>query len=270
MDEKPDLAQIKAYTKAAWMAGDYPSFASYLEPGAREMLAGWAIPSGCRLLDVACGAGQVSLPAARAGVKITGVDIATNLIQKAKAQAASEGLTARFDEGDMEDMPYSDAAFDVVVSMLGVMWALRPERVASELLRVCKPGGRIILVNWTPTGLMGQIIERSRAGSPQVTPPPILWGDEKTVRDRLGRGVRELRLERRMYPSLRYPCGPQEVAEIYFRDNGPGRIMFDLLSADQQAAARVGLAQVFRSANRATDGTVLLDAECLEVTAVRA
>jgi len=101
VDRKPDWLKIKAQNKNAWMAGDYASFASYWAPGASEILAGWAIPPGCRMLDVACGAGQVALPAARRGVNVTGIDIATNLVEKARGEAASEGLSAHFDEGQL-------------------------------------------------------------------------------------------------------------------------------------------------------------------------
>lgn len=270
MSSTPDLNRIKAFTKAAWMAGDYPKFATYWEPGALEILAGWAIPSGCRMLDVACGAGQISLPAARAGARVTGIDIATNLVEKARASAASEKLAVQFDEGDMEELPYPSSSFDVVVSMLGVMWAVRPERVAAELVRVCRSGGRIILVNWTPSGLMGQVIEGSRSGRPQATPSPTLWGQEEVVRERLKDGIADLHFARGIYPSVSYPFGPQEVAKIFLRDNGPGRIMFDSLPPEQQPAVSTGLGQLFANLNRATDGTVRLDCEYLETTAIRA
>src|SRR5215204_1604365 len=150
---------ITARMKATWMAGDYGACAQYLESGALEILAGWQIPPGSRMLDVGCGTGQTAIPAARAGVLVTGVDIATNLIEQARARASAEGLTVQFDEGDAEQLPYLDASFDVVVSLIGAMFAPRPERVASELVRMCRPGGRAIMVNWTPSGFVGQMFK---------------------------------------------------------------------------------------------------------------
>src|SRR6185503_2206657 len=110
----------------------------YLEPGALEFLARLSLTPGTRMLDVGCGAGQIAIPAARAGVNVTGVDIAANLIEQARARAIAEGLTVLFDEGDAEMLPYDDAAFDVVVSLIGAMFAPQPERVAAELVRVCR------------------------------------------------------------------------------------------------------------------------------------
>src|SRR5512132_816935 len=144
-----EMELLKARLKATWMSGDYGHFAKYLEPGALEFLSRNPIEPGMRILDVACGAGQISIPAARAGAKVTGIDIATNLIEQARARAQAENLDARFDEGDAELLPYEDASFDIVVSLIGAMFAPRPDLVAAELRRVCRPGGRIIMANWT-------------------------------------------------------------------------------------------------------------------------
>ena len=159
------------------------------------------------MLDVACGAGQISIPAARSGISVVGIDIATNLIEQARARAKAEGLVVQLDEGDAEELPYPDCSFDAVVSVLGAMLAPHPDRVATELLRVCRSGGRIIMVNWTPSGLWGQMIKMfgKFMPPPPGIPPFTLWGDEATVRQRLGKGVAELKMVRRIYPSLKYP-----------------------------------------------------------------
>src|SRR5499425_2406596 len=139
----PEINGLKARLKETWMAGDYDRFSRYMEQGARIFYENLDIPAGCQLLDVACGSGQVALWAARDGVNVTGVDIAPNLIQRAQARAKAEGLNARFMEGDAEALPFEDASFDVVTSLVGAMFAPRPELVASELLRVCNREARL-------------------------------------------------------------------------------------------------------------------------------
>src|SRR5438067_1857803 len=149
MTVTPEMKALKTRLKAMWVAGDYGHFAKFLEPGATAFFPRLQIAPGDRVLDVGCGAGQLSLPAARAGASITAIDIATNLIEQAQSRAKALGLTIRFEEGDSEDLSYDDAAFDVVFSLIGAMFAPRPERVANELIRVCRPGGRIVMGNWT-------------------------------------------------------------------------------------------------------------------------
>src|SRR4029079_12202930 len=136
----PEMESLKTRLKSMWMTGDFGQIAKIIEASAEEFVTRLALKSGDRLLDVACGSGNVALPAARAGAVVTGVDIATNLLEQARSRAAAEGLTVRFDEGDAEKLPYPDASFDAVISMFGVMFAPRPELSAGELLRVCRPG----------------------------------------------------------------------------------------------------------------------------------
>lgn len=267
----PEMEALKARLKATWMSGDYGTFAKYMEPGAVKLLADWQIPAGVDMLDVACGAGQIAIPAARAGVHVTGVDIASNWIEQARARAAAERLTVQFDEGDAEDLPYPDASFDVVVTLVGAMFAPRPERAAAELLRVCRPGGRIIMVNWTPPGFVGQMF---KAISRHVPPPPgvpsaVLWGDEATVRERLGDGIRDLKLTRRTYPLFDYPFAVPEVVEFFRQNYGPAQRAFAALNTDGQQALRKDLEQVFSTFNRSKNGTTSLEAEFLEVIAIR-
>ena len=133
--------------------------------------------------------------AAKDGLEVTGVDIATNLVERARARAKAAGLRARFEEADAEVLPFADAQFDVVTSLIGAMFAPRPDLVAAELLRVCKPGGIIAMANWTPQGFVGQLFKAvSKFIAPSGMPSPVLWGDEATVRERLGQGLSDLRL----------------------------------------------------------------------------
>ena len=266
----PDMQALKDRLKATWMAGDYGHFAKYLEPGALEFLGRIAPAPGTRMLDVACGAGQLAIPAAREGVRATGVDIASNLIEQARGRAAAEPLDARFDEGDAEALPYGDAAFDLVVSLFGAMFAPRPDRVAAELLRVCRPGGRIVMGNWTPEGHIGQmfkVIGKHVPPSPLMA-SPLKWGDEATVRERLQTGTARLDLAKRRYP-MAYPFPPGEVVEFFRQYYGPTNRAFESLDDAGQRALRADLEQLWTANNVAQDRTTHVESEFLEVTAER-
>ncbi len=265
-----EMEALKARLKVTWMSGDYGHFAQYLEPGALEFLSRLAVEPGTRMLDVACGAGQIAIPAAKAGVKVTGVDIAANLIEQARARARAENVDVRFDEGDAEMLPYQDAEFDLVVSLIGAMFAPRPERVAAELLRVCRTGGRIVMVNWTPEGHVGQmfkIIGKHVPPSPLMV-SPVKWGDEATIRERLQEGTADMNCTKRMYP-MRYPFSPAEVAEFFFTYYGPTNRALAALDADGQASLRRDLEQLWTNNNQASDGSTHVEAEYLEMTAIR-
>ena len=266
-----DIETLKARLKATWMSGDYAHFAKPMEPGALAFLARVAITPGSKMLDVGCGAGQIAIPAAKSGVQVTGVDIATNLIEQARSRAMTDGLTVRFDEGDAEALPYIDDSYDVVISLIGAMFAPRPEKVAAELVRVCRPGGRIIMANWTPEGFVGQIFKTTGkyAPPPPTIPSPLLWGNESTVRDRLQVGVSSIQVSKQQYP-FHYPFGPDEVVEFFRMYYGPTNRAFASIDKDRQAALRQDLELLWSNANKATDGTTLYDAEYLEVIAIKA
>ncbi len=265
-----DVTALKARLKATWTAGDYGRFAAYMLPGALEFYPALGIRRGERVLDVGCGAGQLSLPAARDGAQVTAVDIAPKQIEQARARAQAEGLSIRFEEGDAEALEFPDASFDVVFSFIGAMFAPRPELVASELVRVCRPGGRIVMGNWTAPGFVGQMFRAVAAYAPPPAgiPSPVLWGDDKTVRDRLGPHVAELTTTRRMFP-FEYPFAPSGVADLFFDCYGPTNRAHAALDAAGRAALRADFEKLWASANSATDGTTRVDGEYLEVRAVR-
>ncbi|MBX3331700.1 MAG: class I SAM-dependent methyltransferase [Nitrospira sp.] len=267
MDEMDD---VKARLKSIWTAGDYDRFSRYMEGGAREFYDRLNIAPGSRLLDVACGSGQLALLAAKDGIEVTGVDIASNLVERARARAQSEGLRARFEEGDAEALPFDDASFDVVTSLIGVMFAPRPDLVAKELLRVCVPGGTIAMANWTPQGFVGQMFKAvSKFIAPSGMPSPVLWGDEATVRERLGHGLSELNLTRRQY-LFTYPFPPSEVVEVFRLYYGPTNRAFASLNADGQAQLRLDLESLWTTHNRAGADCTTVFAEYLEVIGIRA
>jgi SAM-dependent methyltransferase len=266
----PEMESLKTRLKSMWMAGDFGQVAKIIETGAEDFIARLALRPGTRLLDVACGSGNLAIPAARAGAIVTGVDIAPNLLEQARARAEAEGLTIQFDEGDAENLPYADAAFETVVSMYGAMFAPRPELVAAELVRVCQPGGRIAMANWTPEGFIGQMfkVTGKHVPPPPAMPSPLKWGDEETVRERLRDGIADLQLSRQMC-QFKYPFSPAEVVEFFRKYYGPTQRAFDALDADGQAALRNDLTQLWTEHNKATDNATHVEGEYLEVVATR-
>lgn len=265
-----EVDSLKARLKQTWMAGDYDRFSRYLEGGAREFYERLAVPPGSRLLDVGCGSGQLALMAAKDGLDVTGVDIASNLIERARARAQAEGLRVRFEEADAEALPFEDASFDVVVSLIAAMFAPRPDFVAKELLRVCTPGGTIAMANWTPQGFVGQMFKAvSKFIAPSGMPAPVLWGDEATVRERLGQGLAELHLTKRHY-LFSYPFPPSEVVEFFRLYYGPTNRAFASLDGDGSEQLRQELETLWSAHNRAGLGCTTVLAEYLEVIGVRA
>src|SRR5690242_15333515 len=186
--------------RATWTAGDFGRIAKGYETGAGEFIARLGLEQGERVLDVACGTGNLALPAARAGALVTGIDIAPNLIAQAEENAKREQLDVTLEVGDAEQLPYDSESFDTVVTMFGAMFAARPERVAGELLRVTKSGGRIAMANWTPTGFIGEMFKTTVKYVPPAAgaPSPLIWGTEEGARARLTAGTKGLSLTRRM------------------------------------------------------------------------
>jgi len=264
-----EMNSLKARLESIWAAGDYDRFSRYMEGGAREFYERLNIAPGCQLLDVACGSGQLALMAAKDGVEVAGVDIVGNLVARARARAQAEGLNARFEEADAESLPFDDARFDVVVSLIGAMFAPRPQVVAQQLLRVCVPGGTIAMANWTPQGFVGQMFKSvSKFIAPSGMPSPVLWGDEPTVRERLGHGLSELSLTKRQY-LFSYPFPPSEVVEFFRLYYGPTNRAFASLGDEGQAQLRQELEMLWTTHNRAGSDCTMVFAEYLEVIGVR-
>lgn len=270
LERQTGLDELKTRLRNTWMTGDYGRFSRYMERDAEAFYRRLPIPPDAQLLDVACGAGQLSLIAARAGAHVTGCDIAANWLVQARRNAAAEGLTLTFEEGDAEALPYGDATFDAVVSLIGAMFAPRPERVAAELTRVCRPGGIIAMANWTGPGFVGQMFKTiAKHIAPSGMPSPVLWGDEPTVRERLGSGVTSLECSRHLY-ELSYPFSPQDVVEFFRANYGPMTRAFASIGEQAQQELREELTDLWSRHNRAADGTTRVDAEYLQVVAVRA
>src|SRR5256885_2196071 len=266
----PEMTALKTRLKSTWESGNYGIFAKYLEKGALEFFDRLNIAPGTRLLDVACGAGQLTLPAARRGIKVTGLDLAANLVQQAREKAAAENLQIRFDEGDAENLPYPDGSFDIVMSLIGSMFAPRPELVASEMVRVASPGGKIIMGNWTPEGHIGQMFKviGKHVPPPPNFPSPLLWGNETTCRERFGNGVTDLKVTRHLYP-FEYPFVPAKVVDFFIEYYGPTNRAYGSLDAAGKKAMHDDLTALWTKNNAATDGSTRVLAEYLEVVGIR-
>lgn len=265
-----ELAALKEQLKATWTAGDYGRVAEGLSRGAESFFRRLPIESGTNMLDVACGTGQTAIPAARAGARVTGLDLAPNWIEQARGRADEENLEVRFDVGDAEALPYEDGSFDLVVSLIGAMFAPRPERVTAELLRVTRPGGRIVMGNWTPESFVGDFFRTvGRRAPPPDMPSPLLWGDEATVRERFQSGISDLRLTRVPF-QFHHDEGPAEVVDFYCEQFGPLKQALARLDAGGQAAMRKDMVELWTRHNQVDDGTTQVTGEILEVVAIRA
>ncbi|WP_432698353.1 class I SAM-dependent methyltransferase [Marinobacterium sp. YM272] len=263
---------LKAKQKATWEDGDYVRFASFMEKGAIDIVTDWQLTPGQRLLDVACGTGQSALPASRRGLRVTGVDLAQNLVDFANSRARAEGLDARFDQGDAEALPYKDADYDVVVSMIGAMFAPRPDRVSSEFGRVLRSGGTLYMCNWTPDSMPAQLF---KAVAKRVPPPPgslspVLWGDENTATERLSEHFTDIRLQRKLYPKWHYPFSTNDLVRLFRTTFGPVKKAFDAIDGDEQQTLFTELNNIYRNFSLPDGkGGITIQGEYLEVIAKR-
>jgi SAM-dependent methyltransferase len=266
----PDFAHLKSNMKASWMAGDFGQIANFSVKAAEEFVARTKISPGTRVLDVACGTGNTAIPAARAGGLVTGVDIASNLLEQARKRAVAEQLEIRFQEGDAEDLPVGDQEFDIVLTMFGAMFAPRPERVAAELIRACKPGGLIAMANWTPEGFVGKSFQLTAemAPLPAGLPAPSLWGSEPVVRQRFSSGISKLSLTRQR-AVFDYPFAPRDVVEFFRQYFGPTQATFARLDKEGQSQLTSRSESLWVEHNLATDGRTRVEAEYLDVRAIR-
>jgi len=257
--------------RKVWTAGDFDRIAQGFADDAARFVARLHLARGERVLDVACGTGNLAIPAARTGAVVTGLDIAPNLLDTARRHAEAAALDIRFDEGDAAALPYPDGAFDTVMTMFGAMFVADPARAASELIRVTRPGGRIAMANWVPDGFIGRMLRMHV----EMVPPPagmpsvLLWGDPGVVRARLAEGTDRIATERRTLV-FEYPHRPAGVAELFRAYYGPTVRTFEACDPDGRAELGDGLAALWGEGGRYEDGVTRAPAEYLEVVARRA
>lgn len=260
-----DLAAVKLKQKAAWSAGDYAVVGTTLQIVGENLCEALDLRAGERVLDVAAGNGNATLAAARRWCDVVSTDYVGALLERGQARASAEGLDIRFEEADAENLPYADASFDVVLSTFGVMFTPNQERAASELARVCKPGGKIGLANWTPSGFIGQLFKviGRYIPPPAGVKPPSLWGTEERLRELFGERIAKLEVVRQNFV-FRYRT-PQHWLETFRTYYGPMNKAFGAVDATRQESLAADLIQLVQQFNRATDGAMLVPSEYLEV-----
>lgn len=224
IDEVEADRELKTKHRALWSLGDYPAVATEVIPATGPRLVeALGIHAGQRVLDVGAGSGNAAIPAARTGAEVIASDLAPALLETGRRHAESQNLSLEWQEADAEALPYADAEFDVVMSCVGVMFAPHHQASADELVRVCRPGGSIGLLSWTPEGFIGQMFATMKPYAPPPPPgaqPPPLWGDEAHVRSLLGDRVTDLVARKEVLTVDRF-ASPEEMRDFFKRTYGP-------------------------------------------------
>lgn len=267
--EVPDSNALKERQVKIWTSGEYARIGNPIAIMGELLCEAVDLRSGDDVLDVATGSGNTAISAARRFCNVTGMDLAPESVEHARRRAEAEGMEIAFEVGDAEDLPYPDASFDVVLSTIGVMFCPDQEATANELLRVCKPGGKIGLANWTPDSFTGNMLKTvgKHVPPPPGVKPPSLWGTEERLRELLGDEVSSLQTTRRTY-NFRYPSVEHYVG--WFREYyGPTVRAFAALDTEGQEALAGDLKELCESRNVSGDRTLVAPSDYLEAVAVR-
>jgi ubiquinone/menaquinone biosynthesis C-methylase UbiE len=264
-----DLAAVKARQQAAWSAGDYAEIGTRLQIVGESLCEAVDLRAGARVLDVAAGNGNAALAAARRWCEVTAVDYVPRLLERARERAAADRLPIEFREADAENLPFADASFDAVLSTFGVMFTPDQARAAQEMLRVCRPGGKIGLANWTPESFIGQLFKTIGKYIPPApgVKSPALWGTEVRLAELFGPLAEAIDSRPRHYV-FRYRS-PEHWLEVFRTYYGPVQKAFGALDAEKQAALARDLTELMARLNRSGDATLVLPSEYAEVVVTR-
>jgi SAM-dependent methyltransferase len=268
-----DDRALKARHRSMWAQGNYPGLAADLLPELGPTLVdACAVRSGDLVLDVAAGSGTVAIPAAQTGASVIASDLTPELFDAGRARAAAEDVELEWREADAEALPFADGAFDVVLSCIGVMFAPHHQRAADELLRVCKPAGRIGLISWTPEGFVGQLFATMKPYAPPPPPgasPPPLWGREEHVLGLLGDRVTDVITERGTL-TVDHFGRPEDFRDYFKARYGPTIAVYRSLAEQPDRVAELDeeLAELARRFDRG-QGSTVLDWEYLLLTATK-
>jgi SAM-dependent methyltransferase len=269
LQKGPDLAELKARQRGAWSAGDYAVVGSTLQIVGENLCEALDLRSGERVLDVAAGNGNASLAAARRWCEVTSTDYVPALLARAEERAKANGFSIAFREADAEALPFADASFDAVVSTFGVMFTPDQEAAASEMLRVCRKGGKIGLANWTPQGFIGEMfrIIGRRLPPPGGAKSPALWGTRERLDELFGAGAASIKASPRNHV-FRYRS-PAHFIEVFATCYGPMVKALAALGEERRDALLADLGELIGRLNRADDGTMIVPGEYLEAVIVK-
>jgi ubiquinone/menaquinone biosynthesis C-methylase UbiE len=265
----PDLASLKIRQQAAWSSGNYAVVGTTLQIVGEQLCETLDLRAGSKVLDVAAGNGMASLAAARRWCDVTSTDYVPALLECGRARASADGLPIEFIEADAEYLPFGDSEFDVVVSTFGVMFTPNQEKAASELSRVCKPGGRIGLANWTPEGFIGQVFKTlgKYLPPPSGAKSPALWGTRAALEEMFGAQSRSIKAEPRLF-NFRYRS-PEHFLDVFRTFYGPVLKAFAALDTTSQQNLRNDLHALIVRMNKSGDSTMVVPSEYLEVVITR-
>jgi len=255
--------QFKQAQRAMWAAGDYAALSQHISQAGERVVERAGVETGMRVLDVACGTGNAAVPAARAGARVTGLDLVPQLLQRGRERAAAAGLEIDFVEGDAEALPFEDETFDRVLSTFGHMFAPRHRRVADEMARVCRKGGVIATCTWTPEGTVGAVFAASASfmpPPPDYASPPILWGTEGHVREMFGAVASEFAFER---DSATIAWESVEGFADFFMERFGPMVTARARLGDRFEDLRAETVAIWEQFNEATDGSLRLPQEYL-------
>jgi SAM-dependent methyltransferase len=265
----PDLVAIKGRQRTAWSAGDYAVVGTTLQIVGENLCEALDLRAGQKVLDVAAGNGNATLAAARRFCEVTSTDYVPALLESGRARAEAEDQEIVFKEADAENLPFPDASFDAVISTFGVMFTADQDKAAAELLRVCKPGGRIGLANWTPESFVGQMFRTIAKYIPSAPglKPPALWGTRSRLEDLFGTSARTIGSKSRFF-NFRYRS-PEHFVEVFRSYYGPMNKTYAALDAAKQAALTSDLLALIALGNASGDATLVLPSAYLEVVIER-
>jgi SAM-dependent methyltransferase len=264
-----DLAAVKSRQQAAWSTGNYAVVGTTLQIVGENLCEALDLRAGNRVLDVAAGNGNATLAAARRWCDVTSTDYVSSLLHSGRARAQAEGHMIQFQEADAENLPFPDASFDAVMSTFGVMFTPNQDKAAIELARVCRPGGKIGLANWTPESFIGQLFKMIGKYVPPApgVKSPALWGTKARLEELFANTASDIRSGSREFV-FRYRS-PAHWIDIFRTYYGPMNKTFGALDLEKQAAFTEDLLALMKSRNRSGDSTLVLPSEYLEVVIER-
>jgi SAM-dependent methyltransferase len=260
-----DLAAVKNKQHLAWSSGDYAVVGTTLQIVGESLCEALDLHAGERVLDVAAGNGNATLAAARRWCDVVSTDYVPTLLERGRARASAEGLQVQFEQADAENLPYADDSFDVAMSTFGVMFTPDQDKAAAEMVRACKPGGRIGLANWTPGSFVGEIFKTLGKYLPPAAgvKSPALWGTEARLRELFGDRIDSIEIERKEFVFRYHSAG--HWLEVFRTFYGPMHKAFGALDAALQESLAADLVALAERFNRAADGTLVAPSEYLEV-----